>query len=134
MLRCTCLVYIYPKHFISYYVCCFLQADIYLLDDPLSAVDTHVGKHLVSECIMGLLVDATRILVTHQLHHLKQADKVFILRHVSNVYHYNIKNIISSYFVRYNLLYYFHSTNVIGKPGSSARYLALRFPLKKRKR
>ncbi|CAB3220069.1 unnamed protein product [Arctia plantaginis] len=60
---------------------CYRQADIYLLDDPLSAVDTHVGKHLVSECVQGLLDSHTRILVTHQLHHLKNADKVLILRH-----------------------------------------------------
>ncbi|KAJ8713564.1 hypothetical protein PYW07_013934 [Mythimna separata] len=59
---------------------CYRQADIYLLDDPLSAVDTHVGKHMVSECVMGLLEKSTRILVTHQLHHLKSADKVIILR------------------------------------------------------
>ncbi|XP_026323955.1 probable multidrug resistance-associated protein lethal(2)03659 isoform X2 [Hyposmocoma kahamanoa] len=59
---------------------CYRQADIYLLDDPLSAVDTHVGKHLVSECLLGLLKHSTRILVTHQLHHLKSADKVVILR------------------------------------------------------
>lgn len=58
---------------------CYRQADIYLLDDPLSAVDTHVGKHLVSECMMGLLRHSTRILVTHQLHHLKGADKIIIL-------------------------------------------------------
>ncbi|KAG6458672.1 hypothetical protein O3G_MSEX010994 [Manduca sexta] len=59
---------------------CYRQADIYLLDDPLSAVDTHVGKQLASECINGLLKNSTRILVTHQLHHLKTADKVIILR------------------------------------------------------
>lgn len=59
---------------------CYRQADIYLLDDPLSAVDTHVGKHLVSECILGLLGDSTRLLITHQLHHLKTADNVIILR------------------------------------------------------
>ncbi|KAM3966704.1 ATP-binding cassette sub-family C member 4-like [Aphomia sociella] len=58
---------------------CYRQADIYLLDDPLSAVDTHVGKHLVSECLMRLLRHSTRILVTHQLHHLQNADKVVIL-------------------------------------------------------
>ncbi|KAJ8716037.1 hypothetical protein PYW08_013322 [Mythimna loreyi] len=60
---------------------CYRQADIYLLDDPLSAVDTHVGKHIVSECVMGLLEKSTRILVTHQLHHLKNADKIIVLRH-----------------------------------------------------
>ncbi|CAK1599826.1 unnamed protein product [Parnassius mnemosyne] len=59
---------------------CYRQADLYLLDDPLSAVDTHVGKHLISECITGLLWNTTRILVTHQLHHLKAADNVIILR------------------------------------------------------
>ncbi|CAH0722547.1 unnamed protein product, partial [Brenthis ino] len=59
---------------------CYRNADIYLLDDPLSAVDTHVGKHLVAECVMGLLRHSTRILVTHQLHHLKSADKIIILR------------------------------------------------------
>lgn len=65
-------------------LCVYIQADLYLLDDPLSAVDTHVGKHLVSECVNGLLQNATRILVTHQLHHLKTADKIIILRNVSN--------------------------------------------------
>nr|ACZ64280.1 ATP-binding cassette sub-family C member 4 [Trichoplusia ni] len=59
---------------------CYRPADIYLLDDPLSAVDTHVGKHIVSECVNGILDQFTRILVTHQLHHLKTADKVIILR------------------------------------------------------
>lgn len=59
---------------------CYRQADIYLLDDPLSAVDTHVGKHMVTECIQNLLYSSTRILVTHQLHHLKEADRIYILR------------------------------------------------------
>ncbi|XP_014360452.2 ATP-binding cassette sub-family C member 4 [Papilio machaon] len=59
---------------------CYRQADIYLLDDPLSAVDTHVGKHLMAECVLGLLKGSTRILVTHQLHHLRAADNLIILR------------------------------------------------------
>ena len=49
---------------------CYAQADVVLLDDPLSAVDAHVGRHLLDSCICGLLRSTTRVLVTHQLHAL----------------------------------------------------------------
>ncbi|CAG0897047.1 unnamed protein product [Darwinula stevensoni] len=52
----------------------YQEADIYLLDDPLSAVDAHVGRHLFNKCIMGYLKDKPRILVTHQLQFLQTAD------------------------------------------------------------
>lgn len=58
------------------------QADIYLLDDPLSAVDAHVGRQLFDECISGYLRHTTRILVTHQLHYLKSADLIIIMQNV----------------------------------------------------
>jgi ABC-type multidrug transport system fused ATPase/permease subunit len=61
----------------------YRSADIYLLDDPLSAVDTHVGKHLFEECIKTHLRNKTRILVTHQLQYIKNADLVIILNNVS---------------------------------------------------
>lgn len=61
----------------------YRQADIYLFDDPLSAVDTHVGKHLFEECILKYLGDKTRILVTHQLQFLKHADQIVIINNVS---------------------------------------------------
>lgn len=57
----------------------YRQADIYLFDDPLSAVDTHVGKHLFEECLIGYLSNKTRILVTHQVQYLKDADLIVIL-------------------------------------------------------
>lgn len=60
----------------------YRNADIYLLDDPLSAVDTHVAKHLYQECVNGFLANKTRILVTHQVHHLKDASKLIILNNV----------------------------------------------------
>lgn len=60
----------------------YREADIYLLDDPLSAVDIHVSKHLYDLCINGYLYNKTRILVTHQVHHLKDADHILILNNV----------------------------------------------------
>eukprot|EP00043_Microstomoeca_roanoka_P004214 m.48205 g.48205 ORF g.48205 m.48205 type:complete len:1423 (-) comp12387_c0_seq3:88-4356(-) len=57
----------------------YRQADIYLLDDPLSAVDTEVGRHLFTECFQNLLKNKTRILVTHQVQHLQAVDKVVVL-------------------------------------------------------
>nr|CAD7423123.1 unnamed protein product [Timema monikensis] len=57
----------------------YRESDVYLLDDPLSAVDTHVGKHLFEECINSYLSGKARILVTHQLQHIKYADHIVIL-------------------------------------------------------
>lgn len=61
----------------------YRQADIYLLDDPLSAVDTHVSKHLFQECITEYLGKKTRILVTHQLQFLNRADYIVVVDDVS---------------------------------------------------
>lgn len=57
----------------------YRQADLYLLDDPLSAVDSRVARHLYWKCITEFLHDKTRILVTHQLQFLKRADHVVVL-------------------------------------------------------
>ncbi|KXS18959.1 hypothetical protein M427DRAFT_95715 [Gonapodya prolifera JEL478] len=50
----------------------YSDADIVLLDDPLSAVDAHVGRHIFDHCICGALAEKTRILSTHQIHILPQ--------------------------------------------------------------
>ena len=62
--------------------CCWgcADADVYLLDDPLSAVDAHVGQHLMASCLCGLLRSKTRILVTHQLQFLPSADLIIVMR------------------------------------------------------
>ncbi|KAM9346446.1 multidrug resistance-associated protein 1 [Symphorus nematophorus] len=54
---------------------------VYLLDDPLSAVDAHVGKHIFDQVIgpQGLLKDKTRVLVTHGLGYLPQADLILVM-------------------------------------------------------
>ncbi|XP_031835587.1 putative multidrug resistance-associated protein lethal(2)03659 isoform X2 [Nomia melanderi] len=57
----------------------YRQADIYLLDDPLSAVDTHVSKHLFEECIQRYLAGKTRILATHQLQYVKNVDVIVLI-------------------------------------------------------
>jgi ABC-type multidrug transport system fused ATPase/permease subunit len=50
-----------------------------LLDDPLSAVDPGVGERIFAQCILGLLKNTTRVLVTHHLHVAQQADQVVVL-------------------------------------------------------
>ncbi|GAB0135414.1 hypothetical protein EsDP_00003754 [Epichloe bromicola] len=54
----------------------YFDADIILMDDPLSAVDAHVGRHIFDNAIMGLLKDKCRILATHQLWVLSRCDRI----------------------------------------------------------
>ncbi|XP_061492311.1 ATP-binding cassette sub-family C member 2 isoform X2 [Rhineura floridana] len=59
----------------------YSNADIYLLDDPLSAVDSHVGRHIFDKVLgpEGLLQNKTRILVTHSLSFLAHVDDIVVL-------------------------------------------------------
>uniref|UniRef100_A0A8C6UTT8 Multidrug resistance-associated protein 1 n=1 Tax=Neogobius melanostomus TaxID=47308 RepID=A0A8C6UTT8_9GOBI len=59
----------------------YCDRSVYLLDDPLSAVDAHVGKHIFDKVIgpQGLLKDKTRVLVTHGLSYLPQADLILVM-------------------------------------------------------
>lgn len=54
----------------------YFDADIVLMDDPLSAVDAHVGRHIFDNAILGLLKDKCRILATHQLWVLNRCDRI----------------------------------------------------------
>lgn len=54
---------------------------MYLLDDPLAAVDMHVAEHLFEHCIMGLLRNTTRLLATHHTRFLHLADLVLVIEH-----------------------------------------------------
>ncbi|XP_048735267.2 multidrug resistance-associated protein 1-like [Ostrea edulis] len=56
----------------------YQNADIYLLDDPLSAVDAHVGRYIFENVIgkSGLLRNKTRVLVTHAISFLPNMDKI----------------------------------------------------------
>jgi len=59
----------------------YAEADIYLLDDPLSAVDAHVGKSIFDQVIgpNGLLKNKTRLFVTNSLSFLPQVDQIIML-------------------------------------------------------
>ncbi|KAM9049659.1 ATP-binding cassette sub-family C member 4 isoform 2-T2 [Megaptera novaeangliae] len=58
----------------------YQDADVYLLDDPLSAVDAEVSRHLFELCICQALYQKITILVTHQLQYLKAASQILILK------------------------------------------------------
>ncbi|KAG8658354.1 ABC transporter C family member 3 [Manihot esculenta] len=58
----------------------YQDADIYLFDDPFSAVDAHTGSHLFKEVLLGLLSSKTVIYVTHQVEFLPAADLVLVMK------------------------------------------------------
>ncbi|XP_028090867.1 ABC transporter C family member 12-like isoform X4 [Camellia sinensis] len=57
----------------------YSNADVYIFDDPFSALDTHVGRQVFNNCIKGQLQGKTRVLVTNQLHFLPQVDKIILV-------------------------------------------------------
>ncbi|KAK2817485.1 hypothetical protein Q5P01_025676 [Channa striata] len=57
----------------------YMDKDIYLLDDPLAAVDTDVAEHLMQKCIVEFLRGKTRILCTHRVEFVDKADMVVLM-------------------------------------------------------
>ena len=64
----------------------YSDAVIYLLDDPLSAVDTKVGRRLFESCILGHLAGRIRLLVTHQIQYLKDVDRIVVMENGSIIH------------------------------------------------
>ncbi|XP_052307356.1 ABC transporter C family member 3 isoform X3 [Populus trichocarpa] len=58
----------------------YQDAQIYLFDDPFSAVDAHTGSHLFKEVLLGLLCSKTVIYVTHQVEFLSAADLILVMK------------------------------------------------------
>ncbi|KAG0203518.1 hypothetical protein BGX28_004238 [Mortierella sp. GBA30] len=58
----------------------YANADVYIFDDPLSAVDAHVDRHIFEEAINQILSDKTRILITNGIHHLQDVDQIIVVR------------------------------------------------------
>jgi len=57
----------------------YYESDIVILDDPLSALDAHVGKAVFQNVINDGLAGRTRILVTHALHFLPSVDRILVI-------------------------------------------------------
>jgi len=57
----------------------YSKADIYLLDDPLSAVDPKVARNLYKNCIDGILKGKTIILVTHQVDYVRNCENIIVM-------------------------------------------------------
>lgn len=64
----------------------YADADIVLLDDPLSALDSNVGNRVFTECVLKVLKNKIVVLVTHQLQYLVHADRVLALNEGKIVY------------------------------------------------
>ena len=60
----------------------YSMADLFYLDDPLSAVDAHVGAHMFEKVIgpQGMLKGKTRVLVTHSAKYLPKMDRIFVMK------------------------------------------------------
>ncbi|XP_065808672.1 ATP-binding cassette sub-family C member 12-like [Labrus bergylta] len=58
----------------------YSNRDVYLLDDPLSSFDAHVGKQIFEECIIKQLKGKSILLVTHQLQYMELCDEVLVLK------------------------------------------------------
>ncbi|EAR97927.3 ABC transporter C family protein (macronuclear) [Tetrahymena thermophila SB210] len=74
----------------------YSQSDIYLLDDPLSAVDAKVSNYIFNEAIKKFLSRQTVILVTHQIHFTKHTDRIYILQEGQIVDHGTYKYLEAS--------------------------------------
>lgn len=58
----------------------YADADTYLFDDPLSALDANVGGIVFERCIRDQLRGRTRVLVTNQLQFLTQTDRIIMMK------------------------------------------------------
>ncbi|KAJ7591654.1 multidrug resistance-associated ABC transporter [Mycena floridula] len=75
----------------------YSSSQVVLLDDPLSAVDSHVGKSILENCLLsGPLAKKTRILVTHALHVLDKTDYIYFVEDGKIAAHGPYKELIKS--------------------------------------
>ena len=95
----------------------YSDADVYLLDDPLSAVDSTVGQHIFKICINNVLGDKTRLMVTHNLQFLENADHIVVMHEGSILEHGNYHGLLKRGF---------DFENVVGSPTASVSIMDTR--------
>ena len=76
----------------------YSNKDIYIFDDPISALDANVGKNIVKNCIQTYLEDKTRILITHALQHVYYADKIYYMKKGRIVWEGDYKSLLKQDF------------------------------------
>lgn len=74
----------------------YSNADIYLLDDPLSAVDAKVGRHLFQTCISEILHGKTQVMTTHNLQVLRDAGRIVVMENGSTSVEGSFNSLIES--------------------------------------
>ncbi|XP_030008225.1 ATP-binding cassette sub-family C member 5 [Sphaeramia orbicularis] len=83
----------------------YSDRDVYILDDPLSALDTHVANHIFNNAIRKQLRHKTVIFITHQLQYLVDCDDVILMRDGSIVeqgHHDNLMKLNGDYAAMFN--------------------------------
>jgi len=76
----------------------YSEKDIYIFDDPISALDAHVGERIMKNCILDYLKNKTRILVTHALQYLKFVDRIILIKEGKIIWEGNYDNLIKEEF------------------------------------
>ena len=76
----------------------YCDNDIFILDDPISALDAHVGKNIMHNCIIGYLKEKTRILVTHALQYTSFADRIYYMKNGEIKWEGQYKELIKQHF------------------------------------
>ena len=77
--------------------CLYKESDIYLLDDPLAAIDTKVSSNIFKDAFVDFLNGKTRVLVTNEVSNLSYADKIILMDKGSIKFYGNYKEFISSF-------------------------------------
>ncbi|KAK9376897.1 P-loop containing nucleoside triphosphate hydrolase protein [Lipomyces chichibuensis] len=105
----------------------YARADVYILDDPLSAVDQHVGRHLIDNVLGpdGLLASKTRILATNAITVLSQANSITMLRDGEIVEQGIYEDVMASKSEIYNLIKEFGKKAVTEEEGSEGSFTAV---------